>query len=162
MAVNGVLLERHGRQLGQELAGQTRPHHEPQCLGGNVDHHHLVEFIADSLGRDDGEAAVHALDGGDESGIGVSENAPRTGPRAASAAGRLRTDLRVERCAQSTGGQVTETVERIDQLHLGQPERQSIDREVPAGQVHFDVVAETHVGLARLGSYTSARCVVIS
>ena len=60
-------------------------------------------------------------------------------------------DLGVERRAQAAGGQVAQPVERVDQLHVGQPERQRIDGEVPARQVHHEVVAEGDLGLAGVG-----------
>ena len=60
-------------------------------------------------------------------------------------------DLGVERRAQAAGRQVAEPVEGVDQLHVGQPQRQGVDGEVAAGQVDVDVVAEGHLGLARVG-----------
>ena len=54
-------------------------------------------------------------------------------------------------CAQATRRQVAEPVEGVDQLHVGQPQRQRVDGEVPPRQVHVDVVAERHLGLARVG-----------
>ena len=60
-------------------------------------------------------------------------------------------DLRVERRAQPSGRQVAQPVEGVDQLHVGQAQRQGVDGEVAPRQVDDDVVAEGHLGLARLG-----------
>ena len=71
MTVNGVLLECEAGELGQEVGRQPGAHDEPQCLGRRVEHHDLVELIADALTRDDGEAFVHRFDRRLERGVGL-------------------------------------------------------------------------------------------
>jgi hypothetical protein len=71
VAVDGVLFEGQPRQFGQEVGGQAGPHDEPECLGGHVDHDHLVQLVADAFPRHDGEAVVHRLDGGLEVRVGL-------------------------------------------------------------------------------------------
>ena len=60
-------------------------------------------------------------------------------------------DLGIERRAQPTRGQVGQAVEGVDQLHVGQAQRQRVDGEVAPRQVLLDVVAEGDLGLARVG-----------
>ncbi len=71
VAVDGVLLEGKAGQLGEELAGKARLHHEPQARRRLVDDDELVELVADPLRRDDGQAVVHGLDGGGDLGHGL-------------------------------------------------------------------------------------------
>ena len=53
VAVDRVLLEAHGRQLGQELVDQPGVDQEPQARRRVLDHEQLVELVADPLGRHD-------------------------------------------------------------------------------------------------------------
>ena len=67
VAVDGVLLQAEGRQLGQELVGQARLDEEPQAPARLLDDQQLVELIADALGGDDlepGSQLTHGLDKG--------------------------------------------------------------------------------------------------
>ena len=152
MPVNRILFEREIGKLGKELLGQAGAHDEPQRTRWHVEHQHLVQLVADALGRDNGEPAVHALHRRDERGVrfqveagreaGGAQHAQRVVPEG---------DLGIEWGAQAPRGQVAEPVEGVDELHVGQAEGQRVDREVAARQVHDDVVAEGHLGLARLG-----------
>ena len=93
-----------------------------------------------------------ATDRGDKSGIGRQGETGREAGRTQHAQGVVpEGDLRVQRGAQSSGGQVSEAVERVDELHLGQSQRQGIHREVPPGEVLDEVEPERHLGFARLG-----------
>ena len=69
-------------QLGQELAGQPGAHHEPQRHRRHVDHDDLVELVADALGRDDGQPAVHPLHRRRERRVGLEREARREARRA--------------------------------------------------------------------------------
>ena len=57
VAVDRVLLDPHGRQLGQDDVGEAGVDEEPQAGGRVVDHEQLVELVADPLGRHDLEPA---------------------------------------------------------------------------------------------------------
>ena len=130
--VDGVLLDGQGRELGQELGGQPRADHEPQRLRGHVDHDHLVELVADALGRDDRQPSAHALDGGDQGGVGRQREARREARRTEHAQGVVpEGHLRVERGTQPARGQVAQPVEGVDEPHVGQVQRQGVDGEVP-------------------------------
>ena len=66
VAVDRVLLERQGRQLGQELLGQAGVDQEPQPVARVFDHHQLVQLVADPLVGHDLQAAAQAHDGVDQ------------------------------------------------------------------------------------------------
>ena len=72
VAVDRVLLEAHGGQLGQELLGQAGLDQEPQPGGGVVDDQQLVELVADPLGRDDLQAPGHGPHRGHQLGVGLA------------------------------------------------------------------------------------------
>ena len=56
--------------------------------------------------------------------------------------------LRIQGRVQDLRRQVLHTTERIDELPVGQPHGHRVDREVPPGQVVFDVFGERHRRLA--------------
>jgi hypothetical protein len=95
---------------------------------------------------------VHGLDGRLQRRVGLEREA-RHEAGGAQHAQRVvpEGDLGVERRAQATRGQIAQPVEGVDQLHVGQAQRQRVDGEVPPRQVQLDVVAERHLGLARVG-----------
>ena len=87
-----------------------------------------------------------------ERGVGLEREAGREARRAQHAQRVVaERDLRVERRAQPPRRQVAQPVEGVDELHVGQAERQRVDGEVPPRQVDVDVVPEADLGLARLG-----------
>lgn len=153
MAVDGVLLEGQGGQLGQELLGQPGADHEPEGDRRHGQDQDLVQFVADPLGRDDGQTAMvrpHRLD---QLGIGFELQLGQEagGPQHAQwIVGEG--DLGVEGRPQPVVGQVGQPSERVDQFELGQAEGHGVDREVTAGQVGLDAVAEGHLRLARVGT----------
>ena len=53
VTVDRVVLEPQGRQLGEELLGQTGVHAEPQTGGRMFHHDQLVQLVADPLRGDD-------------------------------------------------------------------------------------------------------------
>ena len=59
--VDRILFEGELRKLRHELCGEPGPDDEPQRAGGNVEQQHLVELVADPLGGDDRQPAVHTL-----------------------------------------------------------------------------------------------------
>ena len=70
MAVDRVVLETHRRQLGKELVGQAGVDEEPQPGRRVIDHHQLVEFVADAFRRHDlqprGDARTAATTSGSD------------------------------------------------------------------------------------------------
>ena len=134
--VDRVLLERQARQLGQELVGQAGAHDEPQRLRRHVDHDDLVQLVADALGRDDGQPAVHPLHRGRQRRVGLEREPGGEAGRPQHAQRVVAEgDLRVERRAQPPRRQVAQPVEGVDQLHVGQAQGQRVDGEVAPRQV---------------------------
>ena len=149
MAVDRVLLEPHGGQLGEELLGQAGVDREPQPGARTLQLDELVELVADALGRHDLEAVAQCHDGLHQRGVGhevVAGDEP----------GRPQHPQRIvaealggrQRRAQALGREVGGAVEGIDELQVGQRQRHGVDREVATRQVDGHVVGEDHVGLA--------------
>ena len=147
--VDGVLLEGEGGQLGQELVGQARVHHERQPLAGALDHQQLVELDADPLGRHDAQPAPEALDRADQRGVGLHAigGDEAGGPQHAQGV-VLEGDLGSQRRAQAALHEVDPPLEGIDQLGVGQSQGHGVDGEVTAGEVGLHLGAEGHVRLS--------------
>ena len=95
---------------------------------------------------------MHAFHRRRQGGVGLQREARREAGGAQHAEGVVaERDLRVERRAQTAGRQVPQPVEGVDQLHVGQPERERVHGEVAARQVHRQVLPEGDLGLARVG-----------
>ena len=148
-----VVLEPHRRQLRQELVGQTGVDEEPQAGRRVVDHQQLVEFVTDPLGRDDFEPwgqLAHRVDQVRRR----DELIPGDEPSGAKHPQRVVTeaDLRPDRRAQDTHGEIDRTVERVDQggsvVVAGQLQRHGVHGEIAARQVGLDLVGEHHMRFA--------------
>jgi hypothetical protein len=111
--------------------------------------HEQVELVPDPLRRDDIQAPCHPFHG-----VHHSRRRPETQRRdepgrAQHAQGVVREGgLGMERCVQDLGRQRLEATVRVEELSLRKPDRHGVDREVSAGQVDQDVLAERDVRLA--------------
>ena len=148
----GSCSRREAGQLGEEFVGQARAHDEPERHRGDIDHHDLVQLVADALGRDDGQPAVHALHRGRERRVGLEREAAekraarsmRSGssPKEISGSSGVRSRPAARSPSPSKGSTSSMS---------GRREGERVDGEVATRQVDFEVVAEGHLGLARVG-----------
>ena len=155
--MNRIVLETQRRQLGEEVLGQTGVDAEPQAGGWPVEHDQLVELVADAFGRHDLQAFSAGHDGFDQGRIRFeSEAGDESG--GAQHAQRIvaEADLRRERSAQDTLGQVGCPTVGVDERRMARPgsgrasDRQGdrVDREVAATEIVLDAVRERHPRLA--------------
>ena len=149
MAVDGVLLEAHLGELGQEAVDEAGVGQEPEAGAGVVDHDELVELVADALGRHDVEPVGHGLDRGGELGDRLKA-VPGDEPGGPQHAERVvgERHLGRQRRTKAAGGEVVGPTEGIDEHGLGKGERHGVDGEVAAGEVGLDRVGELDGGLA--------------
>ena len=154
VTMDRIVLEAQRRKLREELLRQSGVDEEPQPGRRVVDRDQLVELVADALRRDDLEAARHALDGGDELGVGlelVTGDEARGAQHPQWIVGEA--DLGPERRAEHSCREVGRPAERIDELgHLpaGELERHRVHREVTPREIGLDRVGEHDVRLARV------------
>ena len=120
VAVDGVLLQGQGRQLGEELLGQPGPHQEPQPLPGVGTTMSLSSSSRMRSSETMSRRARRRMTASTSSGSG-------TQPVAGDEPGGPQHPQRVvgegllgrQRGPQPPGGQVADPVERVDQLRSG-------------------------------------------
>ena len=119
MAVDRVLLDPHGGELGEDHVGDPGVDEEPETVAGVLDHHELAQLVADPLGRHDLEAIDHRRDGGDQLGV-RAQPVPGDEARRPHHPERIVAErhLGPEGRAQHPGGQVGDAPVRVDELRL--------------------------------------------
>ena len=150
--VDRVLLELHRVELGKELVGEPGAREEPQARLRVGRDEQLAELVADPLRAHDLEPVAVPRHRLDHLGVGL-ELERRGEPRRAQHPQRVVEERHLdrERRAQPAGGEVGETVERVDEVELRERERHRVDGEVAPREVGLDVVAEDDLGLAAVG-----------
>ncbi|GDY55034.1 hypothetical protein SVIO_056570 [Streptomyces violaceusniger] len=148
VAVVLIALQAQRRKLRQDAVGEPRLHQQPQPLAGVVGQDELVELITHPLRRDDVDALGHRRHRGDHLG-GHLEVELRREARGTHHPQRIVGEglLGRSRGAQHPGGEIFQTVVRVDELLLWKRHRHRVDREVPTDQVLLDGVAVRHLGL---------------
>ena len=152
MRVDGILLEPHRVELGEELVGELGLAEQPQARGRILGQQQLRELVANPLGTDDLEPVTQLDDRRDQ--LRHRRDAElRHEPRRAQHAQRVvhERDLGGERGAQHERDEVGCTVERVDERGLGNGQCHRVHREVASREVGLDVVGVLDFGLAAVG-----------
>ena len=156
--MHGILFELQGRQLGQELVGQPRSRPAaPAPRPVDVRHEQLVELLADPLRRHDLQAVrASARSPRRTRGAGVTPSCAtnRAARSIRSGSSRERRPRARAACRVASRAEVLHTLEGVDELAVGQPDRHRVDREVAAGEIGLDVLRERDRGLRSSSGYT--------